>query len=106
ILAPALASTGTGFKAVAYNHIDYRVPDYAKVRDFYVSLFGMKTVWDDGKQCSVECGDPPNASYIRPLMQAPDRPAGQGASANWTEQMDQGNVGHLAISVENFQLDS
>ncbi len=102
----ALASTSTGFKAVAYNHIDYRVPDYAKVRDFYVNLFGMKPVWDDGKQCSVEFGDPPNAIYIRPLTQPPDRPPGEGPSANWTEQMGQGNVGHLAVSVENFQLDS
>src|SRR6266403_6412218 len=52
------AATGTGFKAVAYNHINYQVSDYAKVRDFYVNLFGMKCVWDDGKQCSVEFGDP------------------------------------------------
>ena len=103
---PALASTSSGFKAVAYNHIDYRVPDYAKVRNFYVNLFSMKAVWDDGKQCSVEFGDPPNAIYIRPLAQAPDRPAGQGASVHWAEQMGQGNVGHLAISVENFELDS
>ena len=102
----AFASAEAPFKAVAYNHIDYRVPDYAKVRDFYVNLFGMKTVWDDGKQCSVEFGNPPNAIYIRPLTQPLDRPAGTGASANWTEQMGQGNVGHLAVSIENFQLDA
>lgn len=102
----ALPLGGSGFKAVAYNHIDYRVADYAKVRDFYIDLFGMKDVWDDGKQCSVECGDPPNAIYIRPLTQPLDRPAGTGASANWTEQMGQGNVGHLAVSIENFQLDA
>src|SRR6266481_1094650 len=69
------AATGTGFKAVAYNHINYQVSDYAKVRDFYVNLFGMKCVWDDGKQCSVEFGDPPNAIYIRPLTRPLDRPA-------------------------------
>jgi catechol 2,3-dioxygenase-like lactoylglutathione lyase family enzyme len=103
---PALPSGENAFKALAYNHIDYRVPDYAKVRDFYVNLFGMKDVWDDGKQCSVECGDPPNAIYIRPLIQPLDRPPGTGASANWTEQMGQGNVGHLAISIEDFQLDA
>src|SRR6266481_4549624 len=66
---------GTGFKAVAYNHINYQVADYAKVRDFYIDLFGMKCVWDDGKQCSVEFGDPPNAIYIRPLTRPLDRPA-------------------------------
>src|SRR5882757_11548715 len=100
------AATGTGFKAVAYNHINYQVSDYAKVRDFYVNLFGMKCVWDDGKQCSVEFGDPPNAIYIRPLTRPLDRPAGAGPNANWTEQMGQGNVDHLAFSIENFQLDS
>src|ERR1700730_9492889 len=100
------SASGTGFKAVAYNHINYQVADYAKVRDFYVNLFGMKPVWDDGKQCSVEFGDPPNAIYIRPLTKPLDRPAGTGSSANWTEQMGQGNIDHLAFSIENFQLDS
>jgi catechol 2,3-dioxygenase-like lactoylglutathione lyase family enzyme len=91
-------------KAVAFNHINYQVPDYAKVRDFYVNLLGMKVVWDDGKQCSVECGDPPNAIYIRPLTKPLDRPAGTGPSANWDAQMGQGNVDHFAFSIENFQL--
>jgi catechol 2,3-dioxygenase-like lactoylglutathione lyase family enzyme len=97
---------GTVLKAVAFNHINYQVPDYAKVRDFYVNLLGMKVVWDDGKQCSVECGDPPNAIYIRPLTKPLDRPPGTGANANWAAQMGQGNVDHLAFSIENFQLDS
>jgi catechol 2,3-dioxygenase-like lactoylglutathione lyase family enzyme len=103
---PDGAAPQAGFKAVAFNHIDYRVADYAKVRDFYVSLFGMKTAWDDGKQCSVEFGDPPNAIYIRPLTQPLERPRGEGPGANWSEQMGQGNVGHLAVSIENFQLDA
>src|ERR1700732_4038764 len=55
--AQMASASGMGFKAVAYNHINYQVADYAKVRDFYISLFGMKPVWDDGKQCSVEFGD-------------------------------------------------
>src|ERR1700738_2858529 len=96
------AASGTGFKAVAYNHINYQVADYAKVRDFYVSLFGMKPVWDDGKQCSVEFGDPPNAIYIRPLTRPLDRPAGSGPNANWTEQMGTGNVDHLAVVLQTF----
>ena len=104
--AQMAAASGTGFKAVAYNHINYQVADYAKVRDFYIDLFGMKCVWDDGKQCSLEFGDPPNAIYLRPLRQPLDRPAGSGPSANWTEQMGQGNVDHLAFSIENFQLDA
>jgi catechol 2,3-dioxygenase-like lactoylglutathione lyase family enzyme len=101
-----MGASGTGFQAVAYNHINYQVAEYAKVRDFYINLFGMKCVWDDGKQCSLEFGDPPNALYLRPLRQPLDRPAGTGRSVNWTEQMGQGNVDHLAFSIENFQLDS
>ena len=116
VLPEAIALAGGGaelgfagesvFKAVAFNHINYQVPDYAKVRDFYVNVYGMKVVWDDGKQCSVECGDPPNAIYIRPLTRPLDRPAGTGASANWDAQMGTGVVDHFALSIENFQLDS
>jgi catechol 2,3-dioxygenase-like lactoylglutathione lyase family enzyme len=97
---------GSAFKAVAFNHINYQVADYAKMRDFYVNLYGMKVAWDDGKQCSVECGDPANAIYIRPLAKPVDRPAGTGPSANWDAQMGQGNVDHFAFSIENFQLES
>jgi catechol 2,3-dioxygenase-like lactoylglutathione lyase family enzyme len=97
---------GTILKAVAFNHINYQVPDYVKVRDFYADLYGMKVAWDDGKQCSVECGDPPNAIYIRPLTKPLDRPAGAGPSVNWDAQMGRGNVDHFAFSVENFQLES
>jgi catechol 2,3-dioxygenase-like lactoylglutathione lyase family enzyme len=92
---------GMALKAVAYNHINYQVADYAKVRDFYVNLFGMKVVYDDGKQCSVECGDPPNAIYIRPLNRPLDR-----APGNWSAQMGTGNVDHFAFSIENFELES
>ena len=95
----------TILKAVAFNHINYQVSDYAKVRDFYVNLYGMKLVYDDGKQCSVECGDPPNAIYIRPLTRPLDRPAGTGRSANWDAQMGTGNVDHFAFSIEDFQLE-
>jgi catechol 2,3-dioxygenase-like lactoylglutathione lyase family enzyme len=102
----ATASGFTGFKAVAYNHINYQVTDYAKVRDFYVDLFSMKPVYDDGKQCSVEFGDPPNAIYIRPLTQPLNRPTGEGRGANWAAQMGNGNVDHFAISIEDFNLDA
>jgi catechol 2,3-dioxygenase-like lactoylglutathione lyase family enzyme len=96
-----MSGGGMALKAVAYNHINYQVSDYAKVRDFYISLLGMRDAWDDGKQCSVECGDPPSAIYIRPLTKPLDRPAG-----NWSAQMGQGNVDHFAISIENFELEA
>src|SRR3979490_3605825 len=90
-------ASGTGFKAVAYNHINYQVAEYAKVRDFYVNMFGMKCVWDDGKQCSVEFGDPPNAIYIRPLTRSIVLHSVCLKNDIWAEQMGQGNVDHLAF---------
>lgn len=46
-----------GFSAVAVNHISYQVADYAKTRDFYVDLLGLKVVADTGKQCSLVLND-------------------------------------------------
>jgi len=55
--APATAAEGKGFKAIAVNHISYVTADYAKTRDFYADLFGMKVSHDDGKQCYLAFGD-------------------------------------------------
>jgi len=55
--APASAAEGKGFQAVTVNHISYQVADYAKTRDFYASLLGMKVSHDDGKQCYLSFGD-------------------------------------------------
>lgn len=46
-----------GFSAVAINHISYQVADYAKTRDFYADLFGLKVVADTGKQCCLVLND-------------------------------------------------
>ena len=54
---PASAEGAKGFRAVAVNHISYQVNDYAKTRDFYSNLFGMKVVGDNGKQCNLILGD-------------------------------------------------
>jgi catechol 2,3-dioxygenase-like lactoylglutathione lyase family enzyme len=55
--ASTVAAEGKGFKAIAVNHISYQVGDYAKTRDFYRDLFGMKVSHDDGKQCFLAFGD-------------------------------------------------
>ena len=55
--APAAAAAGSGFKAVSVNHISYRVPDYARTRDFYAGLLGMAVSHDDGRQCLLTFGD-------------------------------------------------
>ena len=58
-VTPALADgEGKGFKAVTVNHISYQVADYAKTRDFYANLLGMKVSHDDDKrQCYLSFGD-------------------------------------------------
>ncbi len=55
--APAGAAETGGFKAVTVNHISYQVADYARTRDFYGSLLGMKVSHDDGRQCYLSFGD-------------------------------------------------
>jgi len=55
--APA-AAAGKGFQTIAVNHISYQVADYAKTRDFYADLMGMKVSHDEGKgQCYMSFGD-------------------------------------------------
>jgi len=76
------------FKATAVNHIAYAVADYARSRDFYMDLFGMKCVFDDGNKCSVAFGNPERAFYIGPSRQPGKQPI----------------VDHFAISIENFDL--
>jgi catechol 2,3-dioxygenase-like lactoylglutathione lyase family enzyme len=51
------ARSPKGFKAVAVNHLSYQVNDYAKTRDFYAELLGMKVVADTGSQCFLVLGN-------------------------------------------------
>jgi catechol 2,3-dioxygenase-like lactoylglutathione lyase family enzyme len=71
------------------NHLSCAVADYARSRDFYVDLFGMRVTWDNGKQCALEFGDPaaPNGLYIRNVRKPGDRP----------------DVGHIAYGIPNFE---
>ena len=55
---------GTAFAAegplpvTKLDHISYTVADYAKTRDFYVGLLGLKVADDDGKkQCRLSTGN-------------------------------------------------
>ena len=41
---------------VGINHISYRVANYAKTRDFYSGLLGMKVSNDDGTKCRLGVG--------------------------------------------------
>ena len=74
------------FHAVAFNHISYNTRDYAASRDFYARLLGMKLVYDNGKQCSLEFGSPTNALYIRTNKIPGDKP----------------RIDHFCFSIPNF----
>ncbi len=68
---PAAAAEGKIIPANNINHVSYQVADYARTRDFYAGLFGMKVSEDDGKtQCRLSFGD--NILVVR-TRQTPPR---------------------------------
>jgi catechol 2,3-dioxygenase-like lactoylglutathione lyase family enzyme len=83
--APAAAADSKVAQAVYINHVSYQVADYAKTRDFYADLFGMKVSRDDGKQCRLSVGDS--------LIIARNRPS------------DTPRVDHIAYSIANWDTD-
>jgi catechol 2,3-dioxygenase-like lactoylglutathione lyase family enzyme len=83
---PALSENRKGFKAVAVNHISYQVNDYAKTRDFYADLLGMKVVGDTGTQCSLILGD------TRTFMIPRNAPPGTTPP----------RIDHIAYTIENW----
>jgi catechol 2,3-dioxygenase-like lactoylglutathione lyase family enzyme len=59
--APAAAAPAGGdsaiLKATYLNHVGYQVKDYARSRDWYGELFGMKVALDDGKKANMAVGE-------------------------------------------------
>jgi catechol 2,3-dioxygenase-like lactoylglutathione lyase family enzyme len=92
-LAPVQAQVAEGrvLRALYINHVSYQVADYAKTRDFYAGLFGMKVVEDDGKtQCRLLFGD--NILAVRNAATRPDKKIGidhiSYTIANWDGEKD------------------
>ena len=83
---PASAENPKGFKAVAVNHISYQVNDYARTRDFYADLLGMKVVGDTGTQCNLILGD--TNTFVIP------RNAPQGSTPP--------RIDHVAYTIEHW----
>jgi catechol 2,3-dioxygenase-like lactoylglutathione lyase family enzyme len=83
---PALGESSKGFRVIAVNHISYQVNDYAKTRDFYSDLLGMKPVADTGKQCNLILGD--TNTFVIP------RNAPQGVTPP--------RIDHVAYTIENW----
>jgi len=55
--AAVAASDSTILKATYLNHVGYQVKDYARSRDWYGELFGMKVALDDGKKANMAVGE-------------------------------------------------
>ena len=83
--APPAAPDSKVVKAININHVSYQVADYARTRDFYADLFGMKVSADDGKQCRLAVGES--------LIAARTRPSG-------TPRVD-----HIAFTIANWDKD-
>src|SRR5260370_32293015 len=79
--AQIAASGGKPFPVTTVNHLALSAASYAKSRDFYADLFGMRVAWDDGKQCALEFGSltSPNGMYIRPTRPGEKATAGHNA---------------------------
>jgi catechol 2,3-dioxygenase-like lactoylglutathione lyase family enzyme len=83
----AEAPKPTGKLEAGYvNHISYSCNDYAKVRDFYVDLLGMKVTQDDGMQCRLVFGN----NILIPRNRAKGQPA---------------KVDHIAYTVINWDVE-
>ena len=54
---PAAAADGKVAQAASLNHLGYQVADYAKSRDWYADLFGMKVLVDDGQKAMLALGE-------------------------------------------------
>jgi catechol 2,3-dioxygenase-like lactoylglutathione lyase family enzyme len=83
---PASAADGKVLTATNINHVSYQVTDYARTRDFYAGLFGMKVSDDDGKQCRLTFGD--NILIVRNRQPAPKVDHIAYTIANWDQEKE------------------
>jgi catechol 2,3-dioxygenase-like lactoylglutathione lyase family enzyme len=83
---PAAAAEGKVLKANNFNHVSLQVTDYAKSRDFYAGLFGMKVSEDDGKQCRLSFGN--NILIVRNRQPAPKVDHVAYTIANWDQEKE------------------
>jgi len=83
---PAAAAEGQVIGATNFNHVSYQVTDYARTRDFYAGLFGMKVSEDDGKQCRLTFGN--NILIVRNRTPAPKVDHIAYTLANWDQEKE------------------
>ena len=86
VSAAAPAADGKILPATNINHVSYQVTNYAKSRDFYAGLFGMKVSEDDGKQCRLTFGN--NILIVRNRTPAPKVDHMALTIANWDKEKE------------------
>ena len=82
----AAAAEGKVINVTNINHVSYQVADYARTRDFYAGLFGMKVSEDDGKQCRLSFGN--NILVVRNRQPAPKVDHIAYTIANWDQEKE------------------
>ena len=82
----AAAAEGKVLNVTNINHVSYQVTDYARTRDFYAGLFGMKVSEDDGKQCRLSFGN--NILVVRNRQPAPKVDHIAYTIANWDQEKE------------------
>jgi len=85
-LAQASNGGGNAFPVTTVNHLALSSRNYARSRDFYVDVFGMRVAWDDGRGCALEFGSPtsPNGIYIRPTASGAKPTIGADGEMGWS----------------------
>ena|SRR5215472_1448776 len=83
---PTAAAEDRVLTATNFNHVSYQVTDYARTRDFYAGLFGMKVSEDDGKQCRLSFGN--NILIVRNRQPAPKVDHIAYTIANWDQEKE------------------
>jgi catechol 2,3-dioxygenase-like lactoylglutathione lyase family enzyme len=83
---PAARAEDKVLLATNFNHVSYQVTDYARTRDFYAGLFGMKVSEDNGNQCHLTFGN--NILIVRSRQPAPKVDHIAYTIANWDQEKE------------------
>jgi catechol 2,3-dioxygenase-like lactoylglutathione lyase family enzyme len=94
---PAQAQTTSGFKTIGVNHLSYTCPDYAKARDFYTSVFGLRSTAgkDNGKRANLEFG--PEAGKGGSFIVA------RTGTLSESRKASQATIDHICFTMSNWK---
>jgi len=86
----AQAAAAAPFTAITVNHISYQVADYARTRDFYAGLLGMRVLNDTGTQAQLSFGTEGSCLLARNARQSGAAP----------------KVDHIAYTIAGWDKDA